>query len=222
MFHGLIGSSGADRGGLAAASLWTTVRVTACAACLVTFGNNFAVAVELTPGEQTRLSAGEAVVRVNEAPRPADGAIFGAIDIPASPSQVWSVLYDCATAASFMPSLKSCTVLKSSPDQSWDVREHRVEWTSFLPEVRSVFRSEYRRDASIRFARVEGDLTHLDGEWRLEPLAGGRGTRLVYDTRVGFHALVPSFMVRGALTEDIPVFLATIRTEVLRRSLAVR
>lgn len=171
----------------------------------------------LSSDDRAALARGEPIVRVTEAVAPADGAVFAAIDIAAPPSRVWAVLYDCAGATRFMENLKSCAVLESGPDAAWDIREHRVQWTSFLPELRSVFRSEYRHQASIRFQRVEGDLAFLDGEWTLVPLPGGKGTRLVYDTRVGFHALVPSFIVRNALTDDIPGFLKTIRAEVLRR-----
>ena len=69
----------------------------------------------------------------------------------------------------------------------------------------------------IKFARIGGDLTYLDGEWRLQPLTGGGATRLVYDTRVGFHALVPSFHgARRPARRHPGRFLTTIRNEVLR------
>ncbi len=196
-----------------------SARTLTCAVCvaLVILPAMPSRAEKLSADEMSRLSRGEAIARVEPAAAPADGAVFAAIDIPLSPAQVWGVLFDCAGAAAFMPNLKRCTVIKSGPGQTWDVREHIVEWTSLLPRVRSVFRSDYEPGARIVFQRVEGDLTHLEGEWRLLPLNGGRATRLVYDTKVGFHALVPAFMVRNALLDDIPGFLRTIRAEVLRR-----
>jgi uncharacterized membrane protein len=168
--------------------------------------------------EITELSKGNAVVRVVEIDGPADGEVRGAIDIPAPKSAVWNVLFDCAGAPGFMKSLQSCTVLEEGPGGAWDVREHQVKWTSFLPNVRSVFRSEYVKEQAISFTRAGGDLQFLEGEWRLEPLAGGAVTRIHYEARVAFNALVPGFLVRNALTNDIPQFLGVIRAEVQRRS----
>lgn len=190
--------------------------IAACAAVLTIFATGLRP-VAATPDAAARLERGEVVVQISTADSPADGEINAAIDIPAEPSRVWAVLFDCARAPAFMENLKSCTVIERGPKEAWDVREHLVQWTSFLPQVRSVFRSDYVRNTSIRFERVEGDLAFLAGEWRLEPVAGGAKTRVHYNARVGFHALVPSFMVRGALEADIPHFLTTIRAEVLRR-----
>ncbi len=72
-------------------------------------------AEKLSADEMSRLSRGEAIARVEPAAAPADGAVFAAIDIPLSPAQVWGVLFDCAGAAAFMPSLKSCTVIRVWP-----------------------------------------------------------------------------------------------------------
>ncbi len=171
-----------------------------------------------TADEITQLTTGVAVVRVTDIAGPADGEVRGAIDVPAAKSAVWGVLFDCAGAPSFMKSLQSCTVLEQGAGGAWDVREHQVQWTSFLPNVRSVFRSEYVKEQSIRFTRAGGDLQFLEGEWRLEPLAGGKATRIHYEARVGFNAMVPGFMVRAALMNDIPQFLGVIRAEALRRS----
>ena len=173
-------------------------------------------ALVLQPDDLSRLAAGEAVVHIGPAAAPADGEINAAIDIPASPARVWAVMVDCARAPAFMANLKSCKVLQAGPNGAWDAREHRVQWLSILPEVRSVFRSDYVAETSIRFRRVEGDLKYLDGEWRLEPLKGGAATRLTYEARVGFHSLVPSFMVRSSLESDVPKLLQAIKTEVKR------
>lgn len=173
-----------------------------------------------SPEEMAQLKSGEAVVRVTEAASPADGEVSGLIEIAAPASEVWAVLVDCAGAPSFMENLKSCTVIEQGPDGAWDVRQHVVQWTKFLPEMRSVFRSDYIKDKSILFARAGGDLSWLEGSWVLEPLAGGAKTRVHYEARVGFSALVPGLLVRNALLKDIPNFLAILRMEVVRRAAA--
>ena len=199
-------------------------RINLCAVCAVvvimsglTGGTAFAD-TNWSPDEKARLRAGEAVARVSEAPSPADGDVRGAIDIAAPASAVWAVLVDCAGAPAFMENLKSCKVIEEGPAGTWDVREHVVQWGLLLPQVRSVFRSDYVHDQSIRFTRTGGDFSYLEGEWRLEPMAGGTATRVHYEARVGFSALVPGVLVRNALMTDIPHFLGVLRAEVQRRA----
>lgn len=163
-----------------------------------------------------RVAAGEAVVRVDAAASPADGVVVGAVEIPAPPAKVWQVLFDCAHAADVMPNLTSCKVLQAGPKGTWDIREHRISWISLLPEIRSEFRSDYVPGRSIRFTRTGGDMRALDGEWRIEPLAKGASTRLTYNARVGFGALIPGFVIRNALAKDVPGFLNAIRREAVR------
>ncbi len=201
-------------------TLPTMIRIIllAAAAGPLALGGTCARASTLTPQELAQLVTGAAIVRVGPAAAPADGQIDAAIEISAPSEADWNVLFDCAGAPAFMENLESCSVLEADLTQAWDVREHRVRWMSFLPQVRSVFRSEYRHEESITFKRVKGDLTYLDGRWRLEPIDAGTKTRVVYHVLVGFHAQVPSFLVRGALERDIPHFLERVRDEVLRRA----
>lgn len=146
----------------------------------------------------------------------ADGRVEAVIDIAAPRARVWSVMLDCARAPSFMPALKSCTVLSSDPNGASDVREHRTSWSELFPDMRSVFRSDYIKETSIRFTRVDGDLKFLEGDWRLEPLENGKRTRLHYRARIGIAWPVPSFLIRNALERDVPLFLETLRTEIER------
>lgn len=180
-----------------------------------------ATAGDWTKDEVARLSAGDALAQVSEAPSPADAEVNGAIDIPTPPSLVWAVLYDCQGAPRFMKNLKSCTVIETDPGGHWDIREHIVEWGLLVPRVRSRFRSDYVENQSIRFARTEGDLSYLQGEWRLDPLRNGKATRVHYHALVGLSAFVPGMLVRSALMTDIPNQLNVLRSEVLRRQPAI-
>lgn len=173
-------------------------------------------AAALTAADVRRIAGSAPIVSVVPAPSPADGEVKASIEIPAPPSEVWRVLFDCARAPAIMPSLTSCRVLETGPGGQWDIREHRVRWISLLPEIASRFRSDYVQDQSIQFQLVSGDLTALEGEWRLAPIFRGAATRLSYNARVGFGALIPSFVIRNSLETDIPQFLQAIRTEAMR------
>ncbi len=178
-----------------------------------------APASAFAPEDKARLEAGEPIVRVTPAEGPIDGQVDAMMDIPAPAAAVYSALTECANAPEVFPSLKSCRVMQAGPSQAWDVREHKVaSWASFLPDMSTVFRSDYEPDRRIAFRLISGDLQHLEGEWRLEPIAGGAATRVTYRARVGFHALVPGFLVRQSLAADVPKFLAAIRAESVRRA----
>lgn len=186
------------------------------ALCATAASASNASAAALTPADILRIAKAPPIVSVEPAPSPADGEVLASIDIPAPPGEVWRVLFDCARAPAIMPSLTSCRVLETGPGGAWDVREHRVQWISLLPEIASRFRSDYIQEKNIRFQLIGGDLSALDGEWRLQPLFHGAATQLSYRARVGFGALIPSFVIRNALQSDIPRFLQAIRAEAMR------
>lgn len=175
-----------------------------------------AAAFELSGDESAILKSGQPVVRVSPAEAPADGHVVAMIDIAAPRARVWQVLSDCAQAPAVMPNLTYCAVLETGPGGKWDIREHRVTWINLLPEIRTQFRSDYIKDTSIQFQLVGGDMRALDGEWRLSPLHGGVATRLTYNARVGFGALIPGFVIRNALASDVPGFLTAIKTVALQ------
>lgn len=146
----------------------------------------------------------------------ADGRITAELDIAAPPERVWSVMLDCERAPKFLTALRSCKVLETSADGLTDIREHRSKWLALLPETVSVFRSIYTPAREIRFERVSGDFRVLKGHWLLQPLIGGRATRLSYEAHVGVNVPVPGFLVRSALEQDVPQFLSAFRDEVER------
>ena len=169
------------------------------------------------PSAMANVGPGDPVVRVTAAEGPIDGQVDATMVVPAPAAAVYSALTECVRAPEVFPSLKSCRVIETDPGKAWDVREHKVaSWASFLPDMSTVFRSEYVPNRSISFRLLSGDLQHLDGAWRLEPVKGG--TRVTYEARVGFHALVPSFLVRQSLAGDVPKFMAAIRDESVRRA----
>jgi hypothetical protein len=163
-----------------------------------------------------KLAAGDAIVSIHaDEAGEADGHIEAVIDIAAAPETVFAVMVDCDRALKFVSELTSCKIIETAKDGSYDVREHRSRWLSILPEMVSVFRSDYVVNREIRFSRVGGDLAFLEGAWHLDPLQGGKSTRLTYDARVGIAMPIPAFMIRGVLETDVPKLLKALRAEVL-------
>ena len=145
----------------------------------------------------------------------ADGAalIRAAVDIAAPPSTVWAVMTDCKLAHRFIADLNSCTVLSGDQRQGWDVRDQFSHGNLFLPQIHNVVRSEYLPFTLIRFTKAGGDLAIEDGEWRLESLNGGAGTRVIYINRVKANILVPAVFVRAGLRGSTPKVLMNLQRE---------
>lgn len=172
--------------------------------------------IQIDREAERRLAAGEVLVDIQpDDTGVADGHISAVIEIGASPATVFAVMTDCARTLKFMEDLKVCKVLETGPGGSYDIREHRSRWLALLPEMMSVFRSDYVQDKEIRFSLVRGDLKYLKGTWELEPLNGGRATRLTYEARVGVSLPVPAFIVRHSLEADVPRLLNALREEVM-------
>jgi uncharacterized protein YndB with AHSA1/START domain len=143
------------------------------------------------------------------------GLIHAAIDIAAPPKTVWSVLTDCRLAAKLVVTVTSCRVVQADPQARWDVRDQMTRGGLFFPALRNVFRSDYQPYSLIRFHRLSGDLKIEEGEWRLEPLDGGAGTRVIYTNRVAVDLFAPAFVVRAGIRRDTPKVLMNLRRESL-------
>jgi hypothetical protein len=159
---------------------------------------------------QVTLRSGGAYADVDAGPQGV-GLIHGAVDIDAPPRVVWRVMTDCRETPKLIASADPCRVL--SPGPGWDVREQVTRGGLFLPTIHNIYHSEYQPFSLIRFHRVGGDLKVEEGEWRLEPLDGGRATRVIYVNRVAANILAPAVLVRAGLRNDTPKVLLNLRRE---------
>jgi len=172
---------------------------------------NGAAAFDLSPKAQAALARGEAYADVSPDPDGISGRVRAVIDIDASPERVWKIMTDCATAGKLMTNPASCKVLSGDQRRGWDVREHITRRNLIFPSVRIVFCSDYEPVSRIRFSLIEGDLKVEQGEWRLQALGGGKGTRVFYGNRLAVDWPVPKAMMREALRKDTPKVLGNLR-----------
>jgi uncharacterized protein YndB with AHSA1/START domain len=168
------------------------------------------------PATAIELSHGQAWAEVLPAPDGA-GLIHAAIDIAAPPVTVWRIMTNCAYAQKLVVTVTSCKVLRSDPAGAWDIREQVTSGSFIIPEIHNIFRSDYQPYARIVFRKVGGDLKTEDGEWRLEPLNGGAGTRVIYINHIAANILAPAAMVREGMRRDTPKVLMNLRRECLAR-----
>lgn len=156
------------------------------------------------------------VVNAKAEPGLTGGSVNASIDIEAPPSAVWSALTDCAGAPRFMPKLISCRILNKGP--GWEEREHRIKGPFFKPVMTSQFRADMQTERSIAFHRTGGDWKRSQGEWRLTPLAGGKGTHVTYQISAAINGPAPSGMVRSSIASGVREALLALRKESMARA----
>jgi carbon monoxide dehydrogenase subunit G len=139
--------------------------------------------------------------------------IHAAIEIEARPATVWAVITDCDRAPKFVPNMESCRIVERGPKDRWQVRETVLNVT-LLPRIRSLSRLEFDMGRRITFKQAGGgDMRIAEGEWRVEPLAKGKATRLRYDAVLALNIAVPHFMVENIAHRDVPALMKNIERD---------
>jgi carbon monoxide dehydrogenase subunit G len=160
-----------------------------------------------------RIESGEIALEAHPDPGGRGGEVKAMIDIQAPPQTVWRTILDCERAARMTPSVKRCTVLSRDLAGRTETREHVVRWSFLLPALRSTSRltlDPYRR---IGFRCEAGDIKDCEGQWLLEALDDGRGTRVTYENRASAPYGMPSGLAVVAMRRDVPAALRALRRE---------
>lgn len=116
-----------------------------------------------------------------------------------------------------MRELISCRILERG--EGWDVREHRVRGWPMKPVLRNVSRVTMEPNRRLAFHRLEGDWTRSEGEWRLTPIDGGRGTHVEYELDAAIASPFPSSWTQAVLVRRMRTSLLDLRREAERTAL---
>jgi hypothetical protein len=179
-----------------------------------------AMAFDLPARADALLQKGRPFVEVRPDPDGSSGLILGAIDVPAPLEVVWATVKDCDLAPKMAPNLKSCRIVDRDAAGRWDVRE-QISKGGLIPSMRSVFRSDYDYARAIRFHRIDGDLSVLEGEWRFARQPDG-DVRVIYENRVTAPFHVPGAIARLVLRHDVPLALMALRREAMAKAASLR
>jgi Polyketide cyclase / dehydrase and lipid transport len=159
---------------------------------------------------QERLASGAVAIRSVVDGRRASATVEAAIRIHASASTIWPLITQCKFAASLIPGLRRCRMLKSAPDGSWADIEHDIKYSVLVPMVRSVFHADFHPPYRMDFHRIGGSFKYEVGSWTLQPSAEGTTTvQYRVSLRPGFW--VPRFIVQRSLRRQLPQALAALR-----------
>jgi uncharacterized protein YndB with AHSA1/START domain len=160
-----------------------------------------------------RIESGEVALEAHPDPGGRGGWVRAMIDIAAPPDAVWRTILDCDRAARMTPSVKRCTVLSRDASGRTELREHVVKWSFLLPAFHSVSRLDLEPPRRIVFRCVDGDIKDCEGQWLLEPLDGGKATRVTYENRAQAPYGMPSRLTVVAMRRDVPAALRALRRE---------
>jgi len=131
------------------------------------------------------------------------------IFIPCRPDSVWLVLTDYDHLREFIPDMVESRMLEDHGSTKLIEQTGKGKWFLFGKQARVVLEVEENKYSRLDFHVVDGDFNLFDGSWRLYPK--GRGTLLTYRLSLKPKFFAPAFMVRKALSSDVPDRLAAIR-----------
>ncbi len=160
-----------------------------------------------------RIESGDVALEAHTDPSGRGGQVRAMIDIAAPPQAVWATILDCERAARMTPSVKRCTVLSRDAADRVELREHVVKWSFLLPALHSTSRLTLEPYRRITFRCEGGDIKDCEGQWLLEPLDGGKATRVTYENRALAPFGLPNGVATMAMRRDVPAALRALRRE---------
>ena len=166
----------------------------------------------LSDAQLARLETGAIVAEGDVAPDRTVATARAAVEVNATPEQVFRTLTDCAQALRFVPHLKHCAVLESAPDGSWQNVEQQVDYGWLVPRANYVFHADYQKFERIRFSNLRGDFHENRGVWTFTALKAGAATLVTYEARIAPAFYVPRWMMRNMLKRDLPDLMRGLRT----------
>jgi uncharacterized protein YndB with AHSA1/START domain len=180
-------------------------------ACLATACAH-ADAWELTAEQRTELAEGGVIVIADVDSSRRSGEVKAAVQINASPEEIFRTLTDCEQAVEFVPHLERCRVLERAPDESWQVVEQDLDYGWYLPRITVVFRAEYEPYRRIRFRQVRGDLKVNEGAWELSSSGdAAESTIAAYSTRIVPRFYVSHRLMQSSLRRELPELMRALR-----------
>lgn len=143
-----------------------------------------------------------------------NGQYVAQITINASSADVWRVLTDYNNFNRFIPNVVSSRLI--SADGNVKIIEQVSERTLFGVPIRTRLRTQNREtyQQQINFNLISGDLSKLQGYWKIEPIANGNGGNqvlLTYQVEAHPPAGVPAAFFYDIFQNSLAPTLNAIR-----------
>jgi len=147
----------------------------------------------------------------------AEGMQKGSIEIDAPPGAVMEEISDYESYPDWTSEIKKAEVRKRDSQK----RGKHVYYEVAMGPLKADYVLEYTykpKDGGVSWTMVEGhNINKIDGEYTLEPAAGGERTKVTYEMTVVSPLPMPGFMRRQVERKAIDVALKGLKKRVESR-----
>ena len=147
----------------------------------------------------------------------AEGLQQGSIEIDAAPSKVMGVITDYEAYPEWVSEFKKVDVRKRDAQK----RGKHVYWEVAQGPLKANYVLDYTykpKDGGVFWTMVEGhNMKKVEGGYDLEPVDGGKRTKVTYEMTVDTPLPIPGFVRRGIERRAIDVALKGLKKRVESR-----
>ena len=135
---------------------------------------------------------------------------------------IWGTLTDYDNTAQWITGMDSSVVLQRKPGGALVEQSGRADILFFSMKVNVVLEVDEQPPQRIGVKAVRGDFSHLEGEYRLTPVAGASDLYdLTWRGEMELAAPMPGFLAQPILRANIRQRFESLLAEINRRTQAV-
>ncbi len=185
---------------------WVIILTVIMFAPLPLFGRNSSDAGSI----QERLERGEVVVSIKDVGN--TKYVTGQVLINEPPDKVWPIMVNpFEFQGKITPRMKTVEVMADQANRS--VLKVTLD-VLLIPHFTYTVESLYQSGESVKFRRIGGMLKDFRGSWIMVPANGGSKTELTYCMYIDPGFLLPQWMIREGVKNELPKTLIALRQRV--------
>ena len=128
--------------------------------------------------------------------------------VHSSPDKIWNIIADYDNLHKVFKQMKKATVLEDKGKVK--MVQHVVAPSGPVGTYTYVVKVTESAPHRMEWKRVSGAFKDVQGFWKLEPLDGGRTTRVTYASHVDGGFLIPSALVKRQCRIDMPIVVSNL------------
>lgn len=129
-----------------------------------------------------------------------------------SPQQIWSIIADYNNLHRVFKQMKSAKLIKSQGKVKYV--KHTVAPSGPVGTYSYVVKVTENAPRKMEWTRVSGAFKEVKGFWKLEPLDGGRTTRVTYASHVDGGFLLPRALIKRQCRIDMPIVVGSLKNKI--------
>ena len=137
-------------------------------------------------------------------------AVNASGEVAAAPAAVWRILTDYDRMDEFVPDLRSAKVLSRSGDEATIEQVGVARLLFFRRDIRLVVHAREQPISQIDISLVDGDMRVYRCTWRLVPVPGTGGTRVLYSGEMAPKFYVPGMLGANLIRSDVEKMMAAV------------